>query len=217
MNNIVEKLGLYDLLSIYLTGTIIMILTVWGFNLYYYENIMEVLNSIYSIPICYLIGIIFNEIGNRLYNYICFKKGKNILLEEIFEVKEKKYDMSSLTKYEIDELKKYLIRKNKEQIFENKDLLYNYCKNKCKKNNSNSDLTIGSMARSFSIFFFAYSIGLIIYIIKNSCNQEINKWLMFGIVIVSVILSIKFKNRYIRFTKKRYVLIIRKFIYKEVI
>ena len=34
MEKLVEKLGLYDILSIFLTGVIVLLITVCGFNLY---------------------------------------------------------------------------------------------------------------------------------------------------------------------------------------
>lgn len=103
----IEKLGLYDLLSIFITGVIIFIIVVCSFNLNEREEISNFIYSIYVFPISYFIGLLFNEIGNFIYNTVCFFRKKNIILNKVIN-KDRKYRMNDLTDAEICKLKEYI-------------------------------------------------------------------------------------------------------------
>lgn len=211
MEKLVEKLGLYDILSIFLTGVIVLLITVFGFNLNELEEVNMILNSAYVIPVAYFVGVIFNECGNLIYRRLCRLLGKNILLEKVFK-KSIKYNINSSSDLELDKLKNYFETYYPEiKIIDDR---YQFCKQKCKPV-SNNDQTIGAMARSFALFFILFGYFHMIWLL--CICDDICICLPILEFVVCLLLSIFFLFRYIRFAEKRYISIIRKFIYKYVI
>ena len=154
MERLLEKLRLYDILSIFLTGVIIMLITVYGFDLNEYQEVETILSSVYAIPVAYFIGVIFNECGNLIYRLLCRFLGKNILLENVFS-KSTKYNINSLSDSELNELTNYFNTKYPE--IKTIDDRYQFCKHKGRAV-SNNDQTLGAMARSFALFFILFGI-----------------------------------------------------------
>lgn len=209
MNEIFDKLGLYDLVAVLLSGISMVVVTLIA-NQYIWKissdkwGILD--NSLIFIVTCYLVGVIFQEIGSQIMGYI-FRNDK--LLKEAMGVKVKNPEAYKDYKYMLTETE----RKQLNDIFDGIDDLYKY--NFCrfyllrkKKGMSRPDKDQAIAAFSRSMIF--YLIGLVFFIIMYG---RADVWVQVIGVIVTVASGTLFYCRYIRFTKMRYVYIMRNFLF----
>ena len=204
MDKVLEKLGLYDLIGVLLSGIIIVLLSIKVSILFDVEINFDF--SFSFLVFSYFIGLIFQELGSKLD---CWK-----ILKSIFE---NKYDLHiSLSQKEID----FFTTKVCEMLdidFNDNSIIqiYFHCKlsnsNGKDKNDYDMRQSISLMARNLFIYFFSLSIFLsgsffIKFDYKYGCWS-----------IVSVVLTFLFYNRYIRFMKMKYVRILREYYYSNII
>lgn len=204
MDKVLEKLGLYDLIGVLLSGTIIVLFSIEVAVLFDVEINFDFTLSF--LVFSYFIGLIFQELGSKLD---CWK-----ILKSVFETK---YDLHiSLSQKEID----FFTTKVCEMLdidFNDDNIaqIYFYCKlsNLSRKDKNDYDMrqSISLMARSLFIYFFILSI-----VLSGSLLIEFDY--KFGCwALASVVLMLLFYNRYIRFIKMKYVRILREYYYNNII
>ena len=205
MDKILEKLGIYDLMVLLLTGMIILLITIKIMPFFDFNSEIKVDDSFQFIIISYFIGMVFQELGSKLN---CRR-----LLKPVFRIsgdlhislsqKEKDFIVNKVSK-ELD------ISFSEDAISQ----IYNYCKVYYLKTNKTTieidkQQSIGGMARSLTIYFLLISlIALVKFFI---CLDSI----YFYIMAISLLFTYIFHNRYVRFFKMRYVLILRSFYYEN--
>lgn len=209
MDKIIEKLGIYDLLVLLLTGMIILL---FSLNLLPFFNLeIKIDDTLQFLIVSYFIGMLFQEIG-YIFNENFIEMG---MLKKVFNnVQSSNYHIS-LSQKEVDFIKKKVCKKLHKDI---SDLSYtdiyvycktDYLKTSNDKNEIEQQALKASMARSLFLFFIITLICLCkIYL---SCYDD----MMLGLLFLNVISILVFLNRYIRFYMRRYVHILRTFYYKN--
>ncbi len=204
MDEILEKLGIYDLTVLLLTGMIILIFSLkilMIFNLNF-----EVNDTMQFLVISYFLGMIFQEIG--------YKINDKEMLNKVFEEQSQNYRIS-LSQKEVIHIKDTVAHNLNIKIYNlNNTEIYNYCKIKYLKFSKGSieidkQQSIGGMARSLFLYFV---LVFLITGIKFSVCFDKRCICLSGI---SFICAIIFRHRYIRFYRMRYVHILRAFYYNS--
>lgn len=203
MDKILEKLGVYDLASVLFSGVIIMSLTLKIAPFFNEKLIVEVGNSLQFLVMSYFVGMVFQEIGSLMSD-------KELLKSVFIESEDERL---SLTKDESIYIKSTVGKKKESAIESDVFTIYNYCKMDYLKTLSNVELdrkkSIAGMARNLFCYFIVL---LIASVFKFTYTFE-TKYIYF--TIISIILSGLFYRRYNRFTKMRYVNILRTFYYTK--
>lgn len=211
MNEIFDKLGLYDTIAVLLSGICMTVVTLI-FNQYVWKISSDTFgildNSLVFLVASYLVGVIFQELGSLIMGAI-FKDDK--LLKEAMCADGPEYDKDY--RYVLTETER--IRLN--EIFHASktdgidDLYkYNFCrfyllKKKKGMSRPDKDQALAAFSRSMILYF----VGLAVLIVCTTSDALIRA----GGGISTVILGVLFYYRYVRFTKMRYIYIIRNFLY----
>ena len=85
MDKVLEKLGIYDLVAVLLTGICMVVFSVLIANAFFQYDVSGLLkleNTTYLLVISYFVGLIFQECGSFIQRK-CLKR--NELLEKVFE------------------------------------------------------------------------------------------------------------------------------------
>ena len=164
MDKILEKLGIYDMMVLLLTGMIMLLTTIKIFPFLSFDIKFCLEDSLQFLTISYFFGMIFQELGSKL--------NSRKLLKTVFRITGDIH--LSLSQKEIDFIKDTVCNElditfSEEAISE----IYNYCKlSYIKLNKTTIEIdkqqSIGGMARSLSIYFILISeiavIKFLIYI-----------------------------------------------------
>lgn len=214
MSVILEKLGIYDLVAVLLTGINISIFTICVFKyIYKYPIFMnwQIKESLFFLVISYFVGIIFQELGSIILKKVFFRN--NLLLKLCFESSNDSDIL--LTNKEIQDILNYVNKKlslNKYEYMDNINIIYNYCKFKVLESGefprTDKDQTISAMSRSLSLYF------LILFSFLSFSSFQTLNMVYYIASICSALLSILFYKRCVRFTKIRYIYILRLYYYK---
>lgn len=208
MDAVFEKLGVYELFSIFFAGSVITYSSIMLNDRYFDFDILLSKNGLNStflfILISCFVGFLFQELGSIVNRYIIFR-GKG-LLKDAYSI-EKTGVNHHLSTQEFEKLEA-LFKKNNIIDLEEK---YNTCKYYIIKNGNASkmekDLALSSMSRSFFIYFFIISFLLLIKMIANMDEcMVIPLALSF---FVSVLMFLRQK----RFAIMRYVSFFRTYLY----
>lgn len=214
LDNILSRLGIYDLMGVLYTGTIIAV-TLWCVNGVFdivklQFDSLDVNGTFLFIVISYFLGLVFQEIGSFLSKSFFFRKNK--LLHTAMGSKES--DPYLMSEAEMKLLKKKL---KEDHSYDNNiadiSYIYNYCKSYCFEHCDVSlidkDQSIAAMSRSLSVFFSALSVFIFIIVFFNNGIRYI--WLVPILMFLAVLMFIRFK----RFTIIRYVRILRAYLYQK--
>ena len=207
MDAVFEKLGVYELFSIFFAGSVITYSSIMFndryFNIGIFLSSNGLNNTFLFVLISCFVGFLFQEMGSIVNKYIIFR-GKGLLKEAY---SKRKTGVNHLSAQEFKKLEA-LFKKNNIIDLEEK---YNTCKYYIIKNGSTSridkDLALSSMSRSFFLYYFIISLILLIYMIAN---MDGSLALTFALsVFVSVLMFLRQK----RFAIMRYVSIFRAYLY----
>lgn len=161
MDKILEKLGVYDLIGVMLSGLIILLFAKYICVFLNFNPTIEFYDTFQKLIISYFIGLVFQEIGSKIS---CWK-----ILKLTFVPVDDLH--ISLSQREVDFLFSEAHNKMGFEIAEKHIIeIYNFCK---LKNNSGSDSdrkqSLGGMARSLMLyFFFTFVILIIAFLITLS-------------------------------------------------
>lgn len=234
LDKILDKLGIYDLLAVLLTGVIISVTTILYSRFLDFQFVNDLTfdtnGVLLFLLISYFIGLIFQELGSSIQKHFIFKKNK-LLLDTIYhkepvklfglKILEEKNDYVYLTEFEWRRIVRFVNRKlnlNRNSCYV--EVIYNYCKHHVLYDKDSArldkDQSMSAMGRSLSIyFFFCFIFFLGGYISKgfNLCFWDIN---YVYIIYLNISLTLILFLRGIRFAKMRYAKILRLFYYQNV-
>lgn len=213
MDKILERLGIYDLVAVLLSGMCMVVFSVFLTKFIWNMDLSSILNldeTIYFLVISYFIGIVFQELGSNIQHIIF---SKNELLEDVFHSDSKEYvTLAEDEKSAIREAAKEKFKLDKEPSVE---MLYNACKfgidTKELHARADKDQAIMAMSRSLSLYLFGASVLLILRFII--CKNNIT-WPLIICLVLMLAVSVVMYRRFIRFTKMRYIYILRAFYYE---
>lgn len=208
MNKILDKLGIYDLVAVLLSGISICTFSLLVLQLVYnfHINIELYVNETFSfLVISYFLGLIFQECGSLILKIIY---ENNKLLKKALKVSNNSHIL--LTKIEKDRIYDY-VKSELDIKYYNDNIVYNYCKFYVIKNYDTSRIdkyqSLSAMSRSLSLYFAILAIFTLINVFMDPTYFNII------LVFVSVIFSVLLFFRCIRLAKLRYIYIFRIFYY----
>ena len=212
MNEILDKLGIYDLIAVLLSGisiftfTVLILQWVYKFNL---DATLQVSNTLIVLVLSYFLGLVFQEISSLIQKK--FTHPGNKLLKEALKTCVASHTL--LTETEKNRVFNYVTNKmGLKQDEDNYNTIYNYCKFSIINNGNTSridrDQSLSAMSRSLSLYFALLTIVLP-HTAPSSCIRNI-------ILAISAILAILLYYRCVRFAKLRYINIFRTFYYSVV-
>ena len=207
MDKILDKLGVYDLVAVLLSGISISTFTMLIVDRVYRLSIKfdaEINEYVIFLVISYFIGLVFQEMGSLIQKKILYKD--NGLLKKALQTSEK-----SSTYMTVEEKNRIYKSVTKKIGSNNDNDVYNYCKfyvfNRCDTSRIDKDQSISAMSRSLSLYFVILTIILFfIYFIQFDLTK-------FIIMIITFSLSFILYNRSVRFTIIRYISIFRTYYY----
>lgn len=212
MSKMLEKLGVYDLVVILLTGSIILTLSIMYIQLTDIIELPEdtqVSETFLFLVFSYFIGVVFQEIGSWICS-LTIDKNNKIVCSTFQDLSNTRYHLSQ---DERDGIINY-IKEKKQSKSISEYSAYSYCKyyvfENCKTTEIKRDLTLAGMSRSFSIFFAVLTVVSVINFFGHFSLPIVM------IAITSLFFSILFYVRFIRFQKIRYINIFRMFYYSVV-
>lgn len=214
MDAFMEKLGIYDLIAVFMTGLIVSIISMvidTTFIKSELNNFMYIDDKIVFLAISYFIGILLQEASSLIYRGLIFKNDK--LLDQVFEVKNTLgYYISEK---EIKKLKCLVSEKVSNSRENDNTFIYNMCKaNVLKEGNTriSMDQAMAGLSRSLSLYFFLLTLVMLYLLFARLFTQQnINYYLVSAVVdfLISTLLFFRYK----RFTKMRYSNILRAYLY----
>lgn len=214
------RLGIYDLVGVWLSGAIIMHTTDIMRQLLFERSCMTILKENYFVAFlaCYVAGLLFQEITSFIHkSWIC--KNENKYLKTAIEPKSRHYMF--MEEEEIDTVNKDLTDRLKLGKADRKEnIIYSYCKNyyyaHANTVSVDRDQSIAAMSRSLSFYcFFAVFLPLtkMICLFSDSSANCCNVILLSLLIIVLVLLGLLL---YHRFTYRRFIAIYRYYLYNEI-
>lgn len=215
MNKILDKLGIYDLVAVLLSGICIFTFTDLVLQMGYNISIDTILpedTTLLFLVISYFLGLIFQETGSFVQKEVTHKHNK-ILKRALNTSDDSHIYMTEIEKRGVEF---YVIEKLKLNVNEDNDnIIYNYCKFFFLENEDTSridrDQSLSAMSRSLSLFF------MLIAVLVFFDTLFIASTIKYVLIFISVFLAVLFYRRWIRFAVLRYTNIIRTFYYKVVI
>ena len=215
MSKILDKLGIYDLVAVLLSGISISTFTILVLQLIYKIQIdtnLQVNETLLFFVLSYFLGLIFQEISSFIQKKSTHKN--NRLLKAALKTSSNSHIY--LTDIEKSGVYSYIIEKlNLNPDEDNDNVVYNYCKFYILENGDTTridkDQSISSMGRSLSLYFALLAFVVLI----NSFFQPSTVKII--LVIISVCFAILLQYRCIRFAKLRYINIFRTFYYMVIV
>lgn len=215
MNEVLNKLGIYDLVGVLLSGmimstfSIIIIFLMYDFSVTDYLGISE---TLVFLIVSYFIGMIFQELGAILQRKK-FDKDKK-WLSSILDTSKTSNDY--LNNDEINGVRSYVNKKLKEidnKFDTNNDTnIYYYCKSHIgDMSQIDKEQSLSAMSRSLYLYFAVLTFWFCVDVFRQPSLLKI------VFIFVSLFFKVLFFQRCKRFTKLRYAYIIRKFYYDVVV
>lgn len=214
MNQILDKLGIYDLVAVLLSGVCMVTFSVIADRLCFQCKLwgsLEINETLLFLVVSYFMGLIFQEMGSLIQKKV-FNRNNRLLMNALDSTKASNHQY--LTTKEKDGV--FQIVKTKLALENTPDisLIYNYCKYYLIANGemvrADKNQSIAGLSRSLSLYFFVLFVGVCC---KAIAEQSI---MWFKCAIGILLLSIMLGFRSVRFIKMRYIDIIRTFYYKYI-
>lgn len=206
VNEIFNKLGIYDLVAVLLSGICIMVLSI-SVNSFFKAELLSFIaaeDTFSFLIISYFVGLVFQELGSLFHKKVICKNNK--LLLQVLNTSN-----NFLTQSEKDGIFRAVKMKLPQKEGFNEEILYNYCKFYLISNGNTArvdkDQSIYGISRSLSLYFFVLSLGIVH---ESICTQNV---LYFIYAEFAFALSVLLHYRCIRFAKMRYAFIFRSFYY----
>lgn len=229
MDKVLDKLGLYDIIAILLSGMVITAIT----NLIF-SNVYSIALDSYGINIndtfmflivSYFMGLLFQELGSLFQELIQkIKRDRCLAMYKIRKYwskesksNQKSYKFITKNEYELvlEKLKEVDISKDKWDD----NTIYYYCKQYREKEDSNfleKLQSLAGMSRSFTVYFICMFVISMFILFYNLFTQQDINILQYIVPFATMILSIIFYLRFIRFIVMRYTKIYRGFLYSKI-
>lgn len=206
MNQVLDKLGIYDLVAVLLSGIIAVGITLISDSIFFNIGLSSHISTddtIIFFVLSYLVGVIFQEIGHLLHRRILNKNDK--ILKNALDTSR---DHCLLSVRELERVYAAAREQLSQEEIDDTVLFYNYCRHLGGRNTSaDKDHSVAAMSRSLSLFFILLGLAVIITAIYKCMIWYIG--CAGAILLVAALLW----NRSNRFYEIRYVRIIRTFYY----
>lgn len=207
-----EKLGIYDLIAVFMTGAIVLAISIEIDTALIKSGLTDFINAndmIIFLVFSYFIGAILQEITSFIHRVFLFKNNK--LLNQVFSAKNiLDYYIS---KDEIKKLRTLVAKKAGDDVKYDNVFIYNMCKTYIEKSVYNSrinlDQAIAGLSRSLSFYLILLAVTMLILTLKRY-----NMMACLIIATASSIVSVLLFFRCVRFTKMRYSYILRTYLYR---
>jgi len=214
MNKIMDKLGVYDLVAVLLSGISILTFSLWVSEMVYDISIdlnLQVNETLSFIVLSYFLGLVFQELGSLMQKKVFHKN--NGLLKAVFKTSANSHIF--LTEVEKSGVYSYVIEHlNLDPSQNNDNEVYNYCKffiiERGDTARIDKEQSLSAMSRSLSLYFLLLVAVTSIHCLFHPSSMEL------GLIIISLILGILLYYRCVRFAKLRYTYIFRTFYYSVV-
>ncbi len=215
MDKALGKLGIYDIIGVWLTGVIIFFLTAIITNEVYHYHILQyshLANPIVIVAGGYFVGMFFQEIGNFLQRTI-INKNEKMIHAILNETRTSFINRNTgLTDVEKEYFHNSLEFKDKKS---DPEYIYNHCKyqvvSKTDVNGMDRNQVTAAISRSLGVYFV-----LVFFMVTSTMLCITDKIVAKCIVAaVSVFLSILFFYRSYRFVRIRYVQYFRAFYFDQ--
>lgn len=210
MNQVLDKLGIYDLVVVLLSGICITTFSLFADQVIFQSqlsNFLKVEDTILFLVISYFVGVIFQELSSFLQKRVIYKNNK--LLLKALDTSPKSHQF--LTQEEKESIFKAVQKELALEMIPNEDMVYNYCRFLLiatgDTTRADKDQSTSGMSRSLSLYLFL----LFIFMTFSAIQNQNTKHFLCAVVILA--LSVLLYYRYIRFAKMRYVYILRSFYY----
>lgn len=210
INHAFEKLGIYDLVAVLLSGVCITTFSILISEHFWKEFYVEHLkfeDTAQFLIISYFVGVLFQEVGSLIQKRITQKNDK--LLRSVVDTFEEE-------NYFLSEEEKVGLYREVEKILKDPSptALYNFCKFSELQAGSmartDKDQSIAGMSRSLSLYFFLSSVC-----VAFCGNAESD--LIFEGTSIMLVLGVLFCYRSRRFAKMRYAYILRLHYYASLL
>lgn len=157
MNQVLDKLGIYDLVAVLLSGICIVTFSAIADKALFQSELLDSLkidDTLIFLVVSYFVGLLFQEVGSALQKEI-FQKNNNLLKRALDTAKVPTHQfLTSEEKNNVSQIiQKELALENPPDI----SLLYNYCKyylviNGCMVS-ADKNQSISGLSRSLSLYF----------------------------------------------------------------
>lgn len=210
MSEALEKLGIYDLMAVLLSGVCITTFSLLADPVLFQSqlsNFVKVEETIAFLVISYFIGLVFQEIGSFIYKKLIHLDKK--ILKKVLDASN---DTSlTLTQEEKDGIEEAVRTQLGLKTVLDNDTLYNCCKFHLISSGNvvraDKDQSTSGLSRSLSLFFF------ILAIITAWSAISAQNVAYFVYAVSEVVLSCLLYYRCRRFVRMRYIYILRSFYY----
>lgn len=210
MNQVFDKLGIYDLVAVLLSGICITTFSLLADQVVFQSqlsNFLKVEDTILFLVISYFIGLVFQELSSILQKQITHKNNK--LLLKALDTSKKSHQF--LTQEEKDGIVQAVQTELALKMIPNEEILYNYCKfyliSTGNTARADKDQSTFGMSRSLSLYLF----GLSLFMAYSAIRTQNTMHFVYAVGILA--LSVLLYYRCIRFAKMRYIYILRSFYY----
>lgn len=212
MNKVFDKLGVYDLIGVLLSGISICTFSLLVLQFVYKKHIdirLQINETLSFLVISYFLGLIFQECSSLIQKKIVYKN--NMLLKKALKVSDNSHTF--LTETEKSEIYDYVKAKLNVEI-DNDNIVYNYCKfhviGNCETARIEKDQALSAMSRSLSLYFMILAIIVLVTVLINP------NYLKVILLFISVLFSVLLYYRYVRYVELRYIYIFRTFYYNVI-
>lgn len=209
MDKVLDKLGIYDLVAVLLSGICALGTTYISDELVFHHGLSLYINpentAIFLI-LSYLVGTILQELGSIITKRLTNKKSK-LLLQAL--------DVNRTNRYisEIELRQIYVIVQTKLQLQNTPDIdtVYNFCKH-CGGNSpqADKDQSIAAFSRSLALHFYILFALILVHTIQKAQYD----YLFLSTLVLLIAFIFWFRS--IRFYKLRYAKIIRQYYYTHI-
>lgn len=240
-NSILDKLGIYDLIVLFLSGTcitsfsVVLFPTIFNLQLTSYVNLENALNFL---AISFFLGLVFQEIGALIFRKV-LNHHRRLLLrsfcsarqtEHVLTEKERTGILKSLSNVPLKDpeslkihkpahtknfknisKKKTNTKQRNDDIIQDIDILYNYCKFRITTDKATAKADSNQSTAGMSRSLSLYFFVLSILLALPCIPKQCEN--IFPFFIVFTLLAILLLYRSIRFTLMRYTCIFRTYYY----
>ncbi len=217
MDKMLSKLGLYDIIVVWLTGVMIFLSSFIIIN-EVYDYLIQInfylKNPIVIIAGGYFIGMVFQEIGNFLERNL-FNQNHRIIKSILTKKESFLTRNTSLTVQEQQYLLKYVPNCNEKNYRD----AYNLCKHRLSSgtdiSNIDKDQVSAVISRSLGVFFTFVSIATALFAVHLPCETSISMLKLNHAELLFLFLSALFVYRAYRFARIRYIRYFRELYFME--
>lgn len=206
MDKILDRLGLFDLIAVFLPGSIATSITIlfdqiaFGFEISKYVNTDDI---IVFVIVSYFFGMILQELGSLTYKYLINKQNA-ILLRSLDTTRKS----SSLTAAEKEAVQAIVRKELRLSEVPDDNQLFHYCRYSGGSSaHTDKEQSLAAMSLNLSLYFFFLSFLVGFWALSHKIAN-------LGVVTVFLILiGILLFYRSIRYYSVRFVRVVRTFYY----